>query len=593
MPLNASLRRNRPARKTFPMLRTLAVVLALAFATTAPAAGDPGKSAPRRTPAPAPAPVAGGPDNDADLYGRTVFQVLLAEIALQRGQIDMGVGAYADLARRTRDAKVVARATEVALIARQAELALDLGKLWLQIEPDSQRARQAISTSLVMLNRIEELAPEISALLEQDKANLGDNLLRLNRLLGRHGDKQAVQRLVDAVAQPYAGIAEAHLAMATAAGNAGDLNRALAEATRAQELRPDWEMAALLRAQFVSRQSTAEATQVLSEFLRVNPGAKDARLALARILIAEKRYDESRTHFDRLLKDFPDNPEIIYPVAMLALQANDPVTGKAQLEKLLTGDFKDKATVHFFLGQIEEEAKNLDSALAHYQQVSAGEQYVPARARAAQILAGKGRLDEARQLVRDTVGRTPAEKIQLVLAEAHLLRESKRIDDVFALLNATLHANPDDLDLLYDSALIAERLGKFDILEARLRRLLEIKPDHAHGLNALGYSFADRNIRLAEAYELIAKASALAPNDPFIMDSLGWVLFRQGKIDDALKTLERAYGLKSDPEIAAHLGEVLWNVNRKEDARRILVEAARKNPENEVLGQAVKKFAQP
>ncbi len=551
--------------------------------------GDAARPAVRR--APSAAPTAHELEVSAEV--RTVFQVLLAEIALQRGRIDVGTGAYTELARRTRDPKVLARATEVALVSRQGELALELARLWTQVEPSSQRARQAASTALVMLNRIEELAPEIATLLEQDKANLGENLLRLNRQLARHGDRLAVQRLVDAVAQPYVGIAEAHLAMATAAANAGDAGRAMSEANRAQDLRPDWEVAALLRAQLISRNSPADAAALLADFVRANPSAKDARLALARILIAEKRYDESRLHFDRLLKEFPDNPEIIYPVAMLALQANDPVTGKAQLEKLLAGDFKDKATVHFFLGQIEEEAKNQDAALAHYQQVSSGDQLVPSRARAAQILASRGRFEEARQLVRETAGRTAAEKTQLTLAEAHLLREMKQVDEAFAILNAALHKSPDDVDLLYDSALLAERLNKPDILEARLQRVLEIKPDHAHALNALGYSWADRGVRLGEAYELIAKASALAPNDPFIMDSLGWVLYRQGKSADALKTLERAYGLRADPEIAAHLGEVLWSLDRKAEARRILLEAAGKHADNEVLAAALKKFALP
>ncbi|MBK7899466.1 MAG: tetratricopeptide repeat protein [Azonexus sp.] len=573
------------------MPRSLAAALLLACSVNCCLAAEAAKPAPKR--APPAAPAVEMRESDADFYGRTVFQVLIAEFALQRGQLDIGVGAYADLARRTRDPQVVARATEVALVARQGEVALELARLWTQIEPDSQRARQSASTALVMLNRIEDLAPEIAALLEKDKASLPDHLLRLNRLLGRHADKQAVQRLIDAVAKPYEGIAEAHLAMATAAANAGDHPRALSESARSLELRPDWEAAALLRAQLLARQSQGEATALLRDFVGSNAGAKDARLALARLLIAEKRYDESRGHFDRLLKDFPDNPEIIYPVAMLALQANDPVTGKAQLEKLLSGDFKDKATVRFFLGQIEEEARNLDAALAHYRQVDSGEQHVPARARAAQILAGKGKLEEARQLVRETTGRTPEEKTQLLLAEAHLLREAKRTDDAFALLNAALHKAPDDTDLLYDSALLAERLGKFDILEARLQRLLEIKPDHAHGLNALGYSWADRNVRLGEAYELISKATSLAPNDPFIMDSLGWVLYRQGKSADALKTLERAYGLKADPEIAAHLGEVLWSLGRRDEARSLLLEAVRKNPESEVLAEAVRKFGKP
>ena len=572
------------------MFRTLlAAALALAFAGPLQAAGESAAKAGKRPALPAAAP-ASAADREADLLGRTVFQVLLGEIALQRGQTDLAVSSYADLARRTLDPRVVSRATEIALFARQFELALELARLWTQLEPANQRARQTLSTTLVLLNRLDELAPEISALLEQDKINLGDNLLRLNRMLGRHGDKQAVQRLVDRVAAPYAGIAEAHFAMATAAANAGDAMRALAETDKALELRPDWEMAALVKAQLIARQSIPNAIDFLDRFVGANPAAKDARLALARMLIAEKRYDESRRHFTQLLRDYPDNPEVIYPVAMLALQQGDTATGKVQLEKLLASDFPDKSTVHFFLGQIEEELKNRDAALAHYREVAPGEQYIPARARAAQLLVQLGRTDEARQLLQGTATRSEAEKTQLILAEAQMLREAGQVNEAFTLLENILKKQPDNTDLLYDAALLADRLGKPEVMEGHLKHLLALKPDHPHGLNALGYSLADRNIRLPEAFELLSKAVALAPNDPFIMDSMGWLLFRQGKLTEALQTLEKAYGLKADPEIAAHLGEVLWTLDRKDDARRLLQEAARQHPESEVLAGALKKF---
>lgn len=570
--------------------KLLAVALTLSIASLAQAATEPPKTSAKR---PAPREIvlpAGSADKDADLIGRTVFQVLLGEIALQRGDIEMGLSAYSDLARRTRDPRALERATEIAGFARQYELAHELAQLWVQLEPGSQKARQTLTTLLVLLNRVDELAPQISALLEQDKANLADNLMRLNRMLTRHGDRQAVQRLVDQVTAPYLELAEAHYARATASANANDSARALTAVDKALSLRPDWEMAALLKAQLLARNSAGDAIDSLARFVDRHPAATDARLALARLLITEKRYDESRRHFERLLRDHPDNPEVIYPVAMLALQQNDITTGKAQLEKLLDSSFGDKSTVHFFLGQIEEEQKQTEAALAHYRQVTAGDQFIPARARAALLMFQSGRIEEARQLIHSTPGRTDAEKAQLILAEAQLLREAKRYDDAYQLLAEALAKQADNTDLLYEAALMAERLGRVDTLETHLKRLLEIKPDHAHGLNALGYSWADRNMKLSEAHDMISRALALAPDDPFIMDSMGWVLYRQGKHEEALKTLSQAYSRKPDPEIAAHLGEVLWALNRKEDARKLLREAAKKNPDNEVLTAAVRKF---
>ena len=179
---------------------------------------------------------------------------------------------------------------------------------------------------------------------------------------------------------------------------------------------------------------------------------------------------------------------------------------------------------------------------------------------------------------------------RLAIAEAQLLREAGRKDDGYAVLTAALAKHPDDPELLYETALTAERQNQPEVMEKHLRHLLKLKPDHAHALNALGYSLADRNIRLDEANDLVTRAVALAPGDPFIMDSLGWVQFRQGKLAEALKTLEKAYAIKADPEIAAHLGEVLWTLGRKEDAARLLGEAAKKNPDNDVLAAALKKF---
>ncbi len=569
----------------------LATALALLFAGFTHAASETATKAPGKRAAvrdQATRPVSANPEED--LLARTVFQVLLGELALQRGKVDTSLGAYIDLARRSKDPRVLARAIEIATFARQYDLALELAQLWVQLDPESQKAKQNLSTILVLLNRVDELAPQISSLLAQDKENLADNLLRLNRMLTRHTDKKAVQKLIDKLAAPYAALPEAHYAMATAAVGASDMERALAEAGQALALRPNWEQAALLLAQLQARTTLSQAIGTLNGFVGSNPDAKEARLMLARLYISEKRYDESRLHFDRLLRDHPDNPDVIYPVAMLALQQGDTQTGKVQLEKLLLGNFPDKSTIHFFLGQIEEEQQRPNAALAHYREVSAGEQYVPARARASQILLQQGKADEARKLIQETAGRTPVEKTQLLLAESQLLREAKRFGEAYDLLNSSLRKQPDNIDLLYDAALVAERLGKPDILEKHLKRVLELKPDHAHSLNALGYSWADRNIHLKEAHELISKALALAPEDPFIMDSLGWVLFRQGKTEEALSTLQNAYRLKPDPEIAAHLGEVLWALNRKDDAGRILREAAKKNPDNEVLSATLKKL---
>ena len=571
--------------------KLFAALLALGLAAPGFAAGEtPSKPAARKPAPPRPAPATSNAAADEDMLARTVFQSLVGDLALQRGDPQTAVAAWADLAQRTRDPKVIARAIEVAASARQFDLALELNRLWLQVEPDSKTARQTETSLLLLTNRLDDLAPQLSRMLEQDKANLPANLMHLNRMLARHGDKKAVQQMIDRVASPYGDLPEAHFAMGQAAAGNNDTLRAVAEFDKALQLRPNWEAAALARAAIQAQSSTRDAVAGLESFLKANPGARDARVTYARLLVSERRYDDARREFERLLKDSPDNPEILYPLAMLDLQLNDPKAARPFLEKLLTTDMSDKSTVHFFLGQIAEDEKRPDDALAEYRQVTSGERIVAARARAAKILMAQGRDAEAREMLRSAAGGDP-ERIEVILAEAQMLREAGRLDESWQVLEGALARHPDNPDLLYDAALLAERRGDTALMEKYLRRVLELKPDHAHALNALGYSLADRDVRLPEARDLVARALALAPEDPFIMDSMGWVLYREGKLDEALAVLEKAYGLRDDPEIAAHLGEVLWSLGRKDDASRLLKAAARKHPDNEVLAAAVRKFA--
>lgn len=564
-----------------PKFIAAAIALTLGLSLPCLAAGDP-------------PPPAGGKrlarQSTEDLLARTVFQTLVAEFALRQGDVKLGSDAWTDLAQRTRDPQAIARATEVAGFAKQYDRALELTKLWLAVEPDSAKARQAQSSLLVLTNRIGDLGPQLAALLVQDKENLGNNLLHLNRMLARLNDPKAVQQLVKRLAEPYPDVPEAHFAMSQAAANAGDTAQALAEAEQALRLRPTWETAALIRAQLQSRESTTQAIDGLAGFVDRNAQAQEARMTLARLLVGEKRYEEARRHFERLLADNPDNLEIIYPVAMLALQQGDAKTGREQLERLLASEFQDKATVHFLLGQLDQEQSKFDEALAHFRQVTGGEQYIAARSRAAQVLVQQGKLDEARAMLRATRGASAAQQVQLSLAEAQILREANRLNDAYIVLELALSQQPENIDLLYDAALTAERIDKPELLEMHLARLLELKPDHSHALNALGYSWAERNIRLDEARELIAKALSLTPDDPFIVDSLGWVLYRLGRLDESLGALERAYRLRPDPEIAAHLGEVLWQLGRKDDARKLIREALKSNPDNSVLAATAKKL---
>ena len=527
----------------------------------------------------------------ADQPGQLVYQVLLAEIALQRGDPQLASSAYADLSLRTRDPKVLERTVEVAGYARRFDLALEAARLWLDVEPESKRAQQLLVSVMILSNQFDELAPTLVKMLESDRDALAENLLGLNRMFARNPDRAAVFRLIDKVCEPFSGVAEAHYSVAMAASSAGLRERALTEVRRALELRPDWEMAALLEVQLLLREAPSEAIDLMQGFLKRNPKARDLELVLARVLIGERQYAEARRHLDLLLKEFPDSPEVVYPAAMLALQQNDRDFAEAQLKHLLTLNIPDKSLAYYYLGQLAEDAKRSDEALAYYASVGVGEQYLAAQIRRAHLLAKLGQLDAGRSQLQQARSATPDERVQLLIAEAALLRDAKQTPAALDLLEQALTKDPEQADLLYESALLAEKLGRMEILESRLRKLIELRPDSAQAYNALGYSYADRNLRLPEARELIDKALKLSPDDTFIIDSLGWVLYRQGDLAGALSQLERAYAQRDDPEIAAHLGEVLSALGRNDDARRVLTEAQKKYPDNDTLADAVKKFA--
>lgn len=523
-----------------------------------------------------------------DLTGQILYQFLLAELAAQRGQFALSAAAYLDLAKSTRDPRIVRRAAEIAFHARQYDSALEAARLWLAIEPESQQARQMQSTLLLASGRIEELASSLARDLEAEAPRAGDALLRMARAFARYPDKLAVQRLFDRLTQPYLGLAEARLVRAQAAVGTRDADRARSEIDQALELRPTWELAALFKAELLPK--GAAQIEFLQSFLAASPQAHEARLAYARALVSEKRYEESRGEFRRLLSANPDNPDMLYAVGILSLQVNDTAEAEQQLSRFVEIGRGDLNPARFYLGQMADQAGRAEDALRWYDQVAAGEHALPAKVRAAQVLLRQNKLDEARERLAAARANAPGDSSRLVVAEAQLLRDAGRHADAYAFLARMLEVQPDQPEILYETALTAEKLGYVDVLERHLRRLMVLKPDSAQAYNALGYSLADRNLRLDEAARLIDKALSLAPDDPFILDSKGWLLFRQGKPAEGLEALQKAYAQKPDAEIAAHIGEVLWALGRRNEALAVWREASKAHPTNEVLTATIKRF---
>ena len=525
-----------------------------------------------------------------DLSNQLLYDFLLGEIAAQRDSPGFAAQTYLDLAKRTRDPRVARRAVEIATHARRPDLALEAARVWHDVDPSSLQALQTLTVLLVSNKRVDDAEPYLAKLLASEPTAAANSFLQLGRLLAGNPDAEANLRVVKRLAAPYEKLPQAHFAVAQAAAAANDEATALAEIRRASELRPDWELAAIFEAQLLQRRGASEASRRLAAFLQKYPDSREVRLNYARSLVLEKRYPEARAEFEGIEKRFPSDTDAIYAVGLLALQAKEYGVAEANMKRLLDLGYRDANTVRFTLGQIAEEQKNWTGAMDWYKTIQRGENAMPARMRTAGVMAKQGKLDDARAYLHNVPTQTEPQRVQLLVAESQLLREANKNREAFDLLGDALKTLPDQPDLLYDHALTAEKLDRYDVLESSLKRLIQVKPDHAHAYNALGYSFADRNVRLPEAKQLIEKALSISPDDYFIIDSLGWVLYRMGDLKGAAAQLRRAWNGRPDGEIGAHFGEVLWAMGEREEARRIWQEAEKASPENETLQKTLAKF---
>lgn len=525
-----------------------------------------------------------------ELTAPLLFDFLLAEVALQRGYPEIAMKNYLKLTQAARDPRFAQRATEIALRLRQPFAAEEAVSLWTELDPSSVNAHQAAAALLVNMGRLDEARPHLEILLASDETAVDEAFIQLNKLLASNPDKVASLKLVQQLAEPYPDLPEAHFAVSQAAWIAEHFEIALNAMRLALEMRPDWEMAAVYQGQILRRMHYADVAAYYEDYLNTYPRANEVRAAYVRMLIAERNFDDARAQLQQLLVENPDNADIALTIGLLSMELRDFDLTEEHFKKALSLGYNDPSSVYFYLAQIYEETQRSEMAMASYHKVKTGDRFLPAQIRYAALLAEKGDLEAARRHLQQLPVADDQQMAHLILAEAQLLRQLGEHQQVFDLLDNGLKKLPDFPELLYDRALAADKIGKFDILEQDLRKLIQLKPDSAHAYNALGYSLAERGDRLPEALKLIKKAVALSPDDAYIMDSLGWVYYRMGNIQEGLNYLNLAFAARPDPEIAAHLGEVLWVKGAQEDAKKIWQSVLKDNPNNEVLLQTMERF---
>jgi tetratricopeptide (TPR) repeat protein len=510
-----------------------------------------------------------------------MYEFLVAEIAAQRGDTEGALAVFHRLARELKDPQVARRAVETAIRARAFGPALESASLLLELEPDSTLAREIMAALLANEGDLGKAKQTLGALLSKNP-NRGPIVMQLSNLLAKFPDKAATLEATQVIVEPYLRTAEAHYAIGVAALIATQVELASREADAALAINPAWEQGAILKAQVLRKASPNDVIAFYESFVASHPASQEVRMQLGRELAADRKLGEAREQFREAEKLAKSDAQAAYAIGLLSLQLEDYLEAQVAFSRALKQGYREPTSIYLGMGQAAEGLKRYEEAIGWYQKVEAGD-WVRAQLKIATLIARQQGLTAGRDYLQRIEARSQEDSIQMIQVEAQLLRDAKAWTDTYEMLTHAVAKYPDSFELLYDRAMAAERIDRIDVLEADLRRVIKMKPDYAHAYNALGYTLADKTKRFAEAKQLIEKAYQLSPDDPFILDSLGWVCFRMGQMDQALKHLQTAYGQRPDPEIAAHYGEVLWSAGNHDEAQKIWRAALTENPNHETL----------
>ena len=511
-----------------------------------------------------------------------VYKFLLAEIAAQRGDLTSAGHLYYDLAKLTKNIPLAQRATNIAGYARNGRLALDSAELWRQLDNDSLEAKQILAELFISSGNLAKARPIIEKLLEQEKTR-ADGFLYLNNLLSKVENKKNALRFILAVAKPYPDLAEAHFSIAHTAYFAGDLKLAEKELDITESIKPNWETAALFRGYMLAIDWPEKALEFYQSFLKVNSNSNEVRLEYAKILANLKMYSKAKSEFLRLVDGSLASPEISLTVALLSLELNDNILAEKFFNQALERGYSDRDKIQIYLAKIYLDRKEPDQAITFLDKISSGQLFVEAKILTAEIIAEQSSVDDGIASLLKYKNLSPNDKLQFLKAKTSLLYNNNRQQDAFDLMKGEDSNFDNSAEFKFDYAMLAEKMGNLLLMEQLLKEAIKIKPDYAYAYNALGYSYADRNIKLVDAKKYIEIALSISPNNHYIMDSMGWLHFRMGNIEIALQFIEKAYKIQKDPEIAAHLGEILWKMGKLKQAEIVWEESIKTYPSNTVL----------
>jgi tetratricopeptide (TPR) repeat protein len=531
-----------------------------------------------------------GYSNESEL----IYQVLAGEIAGHMGAIDQAVKHYIAASQVSHDPQIAERATRVALYANDNRNALDAAKRWVELAPESLESRQSLATLYLRNGLPDQAIPHFDYVINSAKGDRGNRFILIGATLASEKDQEMALKAMQSLVERHQTNARAHLALANLALGARQYRLAIKAGNKALEIDPSLIQARGVRARaFMALGETKQALQAMEAAVASAPQNYELRVTYGRMLVQAKLYDEARNQFAHLIKQRPKDPDLLYTLGLLNLQQQHYDAATKNFMALLESG-EHAAAGHYYLGRVAEERGFYNKAKQWYLKVGEGEYYLDAQIRIADVLVKLGSLQGAREHFTKVRAEVPdeAESVKLYLAEGQLLRDAELYHAGMQVYNRALTEHSGNGDLLYARALMAEKIDRLDVLEADLRAILAKDPNNATALNALGFTLADRNERIQEAFQYIKRALEVRPDDPTVIDSMGWVQFRMGNYTVAEQYLRRAFEMMQDAEIAGHLSELIWEKGDKKEARNLLQRALEKDPDHEYLQDLHQRFSQ-
>ena len=518
-----------------------------------------------------------------------IYKFLLAEIAAQRGELNTAGHLYLDIAKLTKSIPLAERATKISGSSRNGRLALDAAKVWSKLQPESSQVKQILAELYISSGNLSKATPIVTELLEQDNKR-GEGFLYLNNILSKVENKKNALRFIIKIAKPYPNSKEAHFAIAHAAFFANKKDLANKQLEIIEKIDSRWETAALFQGYIIQQEWPEKAEAFYQAYLYKNPKSNEVRLEYAKVLTDLKKYDKAKKEFLRLVNGSLASSEMSLTVALLAIELNDNVLAEKYFNQSLERGYQQPEQIYIYLARIYEIRNDYDTAMSWLKKVSSGPNLIEGKLVGAQFTAKHKTVDKALEFLDSHATSNIDEKLVILKAKASILSNNNREEDAYDLMKREDKNFKDSAEFKFDYAVLSEKMGNTLLMEQLLMEAIKLKPDFAVAYNALGYSYADRNIKLDVAKRNIEIALSIQPKNHYILDSMGWVYYRLGNNKIALEFLKKAFAVQEDPEIAAHLGEVLWQMKMKDKASKIWQSSLKIYPNNKVLLDTIKKF---